>query len=134
MLRQGAIDVNSKVPFVMGFECSGIIEDLGEGVTDFKVGDRVTAIAEVGAWAELVAVPSKQVYKIPKDLEWKEAVALTLNYVVAQALLFDVGNLRDGQSILVHSVGGGVVSTTFPQFTFSFASRIHICMKKKRSN
>lgn len=102
--------MSTKVPFTMGFECAGVIEELGEGVTDFKVGDRVTAISEFGAWAELVAIPAKHVYQIPKDLEWKEAVALTLNYVVAQALLFDVGNLRDGQSILVHSVGGGVVS------------------------
>jgi NADPH:quinone reductase-like Zn-dependent oxidoreductase len=96
----------------MGFECSGVIEEVGEGITDFKIGDRVTAISEFGAWAELVAIPAKHVYHIPTDLEWKEAVALTLNYVVAQALLFDVGNLRDGQTILVHSVGGGVVSVT----------------------
>lgn len=124
MLRQGAIDVSAKVPFVMGFECSGVIEEVGEGVTDLKVGDRVTAIAEFGAWAELVAIPAKQVYRIPKDLEWKEAVALTLNYIVAQALLFDVGNLRNGQTILVHSVGGGVVSALITA-TDSLMTDIH---------
>lgn len=110
MLRQGAIDNQPKTPFVMGFECAGEVEAIGEGVDTLAVGDRVAALTELRAWAELVAVPAKFAYKLPKSLDYKEAVAITMNFVVAQALLFDVGNLRDGQTVLVHSVGGGVVS------------------------
>lgn len=110
MLRQGAIDIQVKPPFVMGCECAGEIEKIGPGVTNFAIGDRVCALSELNAWAELVSVPSKFVYKLPKNMDWKEAVAVTLNYVAAQALLFDVGHLRPGQTLLIHSVGGGIVS------------------------
>lgn len=109
MVRQGAIDNQPKTPFILGAECAGEIEAVGEGVEDLKVGDRVAALAEQGAWAELAAVPARHVYKLPAQMDFQQAVAVTLNFVVAQALLFDVGNLKPGQTILVHSAGGGVV-------------------------
>lgn len=109
MLRQGVLDNAPKAPFIMGFECAGEVEAVGEGVTDVKVGDRVAALAESRAWAELVNVPAKYVYKIPSSMSFQDASAITLNAVVAYALLFDVGNLRPGQTVLIHSIGGGVV-------------------------
>lgn len=112
MLRQGAIDTQMKTPFVMGFECAGDVEAVGEGVSSLSVGDRVAALTESRAWAELVSCPAKHAYKIPKKMEYKESVAITTNYIVAHALLFDVGNLRSGQTVLIHSAGGGVVRHT----------------------
>lgn len=110
MLRQGAIDVTGvKLPLVMGTECAGEISAIGSGVTHFAIGDKVAAMTEARSWSELVNVPAKHVYKMAKKMDYKDAVTLTTNYVIAQALLFDVGNLRSGQTILVHSVGGGVV-------------------------
>ncbi|KAI1285203.1 Synaptic vesicle membrane protein VAT-1 -like protein-like [Halotydeus destructor] len=108
MMRQGAIDNQPKTPFILGFECAGEIEAAGEGVGQLAVGDRVFAFAEVGAWAELVTVSSKFVYKLPDNLNYKDAIGVTLTTVVAQALLFDIGNLRSGQTVLLQSVGGGV--------------------------
>ncbi|XP_054164421.1 synaptic vesicle membrane protein VAT-1 homolog-like isoform X2 [Oppia nitens] len=110
MLRQGVIDnpPKTKAPFIMGFECAGEIEAVGEGVTGFRVGDRVAALSEAKAWAELVAINTKYVYKIPAKMSFQDAVATTMNYVVAYALLFGVGNLKSDQTVLVHSVGGGV--------------------------
>lgn len=110
MLRQGVIDnpPKSKAPFIMGFECAGEVEAVGEGVKDIRVGDRVAALSESRAWAELVAVPAKFVYKIPPKMSFQDAAATTMNYVVAYALLFGIGNIKSGQKILVHSVGGGV--------------------------
>lgn len=75
-----------------------------------QVGDQVVALPEYRAWAELVAVPSKYVYKLPKDLSYLDAVTITMNYTVAYILLFEIAGLTEGKSILVHSVGGGVVS------------------------
>lgn len=109
MLRQGVIDNPPKTPFIMGQECAGEVEAVGEGVTEFRVGDRVAALSESRAWAELVNVPAKYVYKIPAKMSFAEAAATTMNYVVAYALLFDIGNLHSDQTVLVHSVGGGVV-------------------------
>ncbi|KAG0415042.1 hypothetical protein HPB47_007795, partial [Ixodes persulcatus] len=108
MVRQGAIDNLPKTPFIMGFECSGEVEAVGEGVTDFKVGDRVAAFAEYKAWAELVTVPAKHAYVLPSSMTFDDAAAVLMNYVVAYSLLFDIGNLREKQTVLVHSVGGGV--------------------------
>ncbi|MBO8666593.1 alcohol dehydrogenase catalytic domain-containing protein, partial [Staphylococcus aureus] len=65
MARQGVIESLPKAPFILGFECSGIIEQVAEGVEKFKVGDRVVALPEWRAWSELVSVPAKNVFAIP---------------------------------------------------------------------
>lgn len=108
MVRQGAIDAPPKTPFILGMECAGDIEQLGEGVEGFQIGDRVAALPEYRAWAETVAVPAKYVYKIPDDLSYADAVAITLNYTIAYILLFELGGVVPGKKILLHSAGGGV--------------------------
>lgn len=108
IVRQGAIDSPPKTPFILGFECAGEIEQVGEGVENFKVGDVVVALPEYKAWAELVAVPAQYVYKLPSGMTPLDAVAITTNYVVAYLLLFEMANLSPGKSLLMHSAGGGV--------------------------
>lgn len=132
MVRQGAIDSPPKCPFILGFECAGEIEQVGEGVEGFSVGDQVVALPEYKAWAELVAVPSKYVFKLPKDLSHLDAATITMNYTVAHILLFDLAGLSQGKSILVHSVGGGVgqaivqLAKTVPDVTI-----FGVCSKSK---
>ena len=75
-----------------------------------QVGDRVLAFTDFGAWSELVAVQSRFVYKMPPSMSFEDGAAMLMSYVTAYILLFDIGNLREGQSVLVHSAGGGVVS------------------------
>nr|CAD7442785.1 unnamed protein product [Timema bartmani] len=108
MVRQGAIDSPPKTPFILGFECAGEVEEVGEGVEGFKVGDRVVALPEYRAWAELVLVPAQYVYHLPPGLSFLDAAALTMNYLVAYILLFELGGLSPGKSVLLHSAGGGV--------------------------
>lgn len=108
MVRQGAIDSPPKTPFILGFECSGDVEQVGENVQNYKIGDRVVALPEYRAWAELVSVPAKYVFPIPDDLSYQDAAAITMNYIVAYILLFDLGGLSSGKSVLLHSAGGGV--------------------------
>jgi len=108
MVRQGVIDSLPKTPFILGFECAGEVEAVGEGVDKFKVGDRVVALPEYRAWAELVNVPQQFVFPLPSDLSFLDAAALTMNYIVAYILLFELGGLTPGKSVLVHSAGGGV--------------------------
>ncbi|XP_017775124.1 PREDICTED: synaptic vesicle membrane protein VAT-1 homolog-like [Nicrophorus vespilloides] len=111
MVRQGAIDAPPKCPFILGFECAGEVEQVGEGVEGFSIGDKVVALPEFKAWAELVAVPSKYVFKMPPGMTPLQAAAMTMNYTVAYILLFEMAGLSQGKSLLVHSAGGGVVST-----------------------
>lgn len=68
---------------------------------------------EYKAWAELVSVPAQYVYALPEGMTALDAVAVTTNYVVAYLLLFEMANLTPGKSLLVHSAGGGVVSTYY---------------------
>ncbi|XP_050421793.1 synaptic vesicle membrane protein VAT-1 homolog-like [Adelges cooleyi] len=108
MARQGAIESLPKAPFILGFECSGIIEQVGEGVENFKVGDRVVALPEWRAWSELVSVPAKNAFAIPEGLDFVDAAALATNYIVAYVLLFELGAVKPGSNLIVHSAGGGV--------------------------
>lgn len=134
MVRLGAIDSPPKTPTILGFECAGEVEAVGEGVEDFKVscrrneiriitiyilsfllfslkvGDRVVALPEFRAWAELCAVPTEYVYKLPDELSFQDAAAITMNYLVAYIIVFELSSLRPGKSLMLHSAGGGVVS------------------------
>uniref|UniRef100_A0A8C9MKR1 Vesicle amine transport 1 like n=1 Tax=Serinus canaria TaxID=9135 RepID=A0A8C9MKR1_SERCA len=116
MVRQGNIDNPPKTPLVPGFECSGIVEALGDSVKGFEIGDRVMAFVNYNAWAEVVCTPVEFVYKIPDDMNFSEAAAFPMNFVTAYMMLFEVANLREGMSVLVHSAGGGVVSWNFSSF------------------
>jgi len=111
MVRLGLVDAPPKPPFILGMECSGDVEAVGEGVEGLQVGDKVVALSEYRAWAELVAVPAKFVYKLPEGMSYQDAAAITLSYTVAHLLLFELGGLTPGKKVLLHSAGGGVVSS-----------------------
>ncbi|XP_039984734.1 synaptic vesicle membrane protein VAT-1 homolog-like isoform X1 [Xiphias gladius] len=129
MVRQGTIDNPPKPPLVPGFECAGIVESVGENTKGFEIGDRVMAFVNYNAWAEVVCTPVDFVYKMPDDMAFAEAAAFSLNFVAAYMMLFEVANLREGMSVLVHSAGGGVgqavaqLCSTVPNVTvFGIAS------------
>lgn len=108
MLRQGVMDNTPKPPLIMGFECTGVIEAVGENASGFNVGDRVMALSDYKAWAELVAVPATAVFKLPENVSFEDGACLLMHYVTAYILLFDLANLRQGQSLLLHSAAGGM--------------------------
>ncbi|KAF5272413.1 hypothetical protein FQA39_LY07881 [Lamprigera yunnana] len=96
------------------------------------IGDQVVALPEYRAWAELVAVPAKYVFKLPQGMSPQDAVAIIMNYIVAYILLFGLGGLSNGKSVLVHSAGGGVgqavaqLAKTLPDVTI-----FGVCSKSK---
>jgi len=73
------------------------------------VGDRVVALPDHKAWAELVTVPATSVFALPPGMSYLDAAAITMNYTVAYILLFELAHLTPGKSLLLHSAGGGVV-------------------------
>ncbi|XP_042207710.1 synaptic vesicle membrane protein VAT-1 homolog-like [Homarus americanus] len=108
MVRQGVTEAPPKTPFILGFECAGIVEAVADDVDNFKVGDRVVALPDHRAWAELVPVSAKYVYSVPETMPLQEAAAVTLSYTVAYMLVHDLANIVPGHTVLLHSAGGAV--------------------------
>ena len=71
-------------------------------------GDRVVVITRFSAWAEQILVRKEFVFKIPKEMSFREAAVLPTAYLTAYILLFEIGNIKSGQTLLFHSAGGGV--------------------------
>jgi NADPH:quinone reductase-like Zn-dependent oxidoreductase len=108
MARLGMYPDAPKPPCVMGYEVAGTIESLGEGVSDFAVGDRVMAGTRFGGQAELVTVPADQVLPLPERLSFEQGAAFPVNYGTAYAALIIMGSLREGDRVLIHAAAGGV--------------------------
>lgn len=72
----------------------------------FKVGDKVMVLNRFGLWQEVAVVPASHTFLIPEGMSFEEAAALPVNYITAYMMLFDFGNLRPNQSVLVHAAAG----------------------------
>jgi NADPH2:quinone reductase len=95
-------------PFAPGKEAAGIVAAVGEGVTRFRPGDRVSVQVEYGAYAEQVVAPEAWTYRLPDALSFEEAAAMGLVCQTAHFGLVDRGQLRAGERVLVTGAGGGV--------------------------
>jgi NADPH:quinone reductase-like Zn-dependent oxidoreductase len=108
LARQGLYPDGPPKPCVMGYEVSGLIEAVGDGVDPGIVGEPVIAMTRFGGQAELVCVPDAQVFEKPPELSFEQGAALPVNYLTAWALIVTMGGLRADESILIHNAGGGV--------------------------
>jgi NADPH:quinone reductase-like Zn-dependent oxidoreductase len=108
LARVGLYPDAPKPPCVLGYEVAGEVESVGEGVTDFQVGDRVFAGTRFGGQAELVTVPAEQALPLPGQLSFEQGAAFPVNYGTAYAALILMGSLRQGDRVLIHAAGGGV--------------------------
>jgi putative PIG3 family NAD(P)H quinone oxidoreductase len=95
----------------LGLEVSGRIAAVGQGVTEWKVGDEVCALANGGAYAEYVAVPTGQVLPIPAGLSMQQAGALPETYFTVWANLVEGGRLAKGDTVLIHGGSSGIGMT-----------------------
>ncbi len=108
MARQGLYPDAPKPPCVLGYEVSGLVDALGEGVEAPAAGTRVAALTRFGGHASAVCVPVSGVLPLPDDMSLDAAAALPVNYLTAYHLLVRVANLRPGERVLVHMAAGGV--------------------------
>jgi NADPH:quinone reductase-like Zn-dependent oxidoreductase len=108
MARVGLYPDAPKPPCVLGYEVAGEVEALGEGVGDWKLGDRVIAGTRFGGQAELVCVEATQVLPLPDRLSFEQGAAFPVNYGTAYAALILMGGMRAGDRVLIHAAGGGV--------------------------
>src|SRR5437660_11476706 len=101
----------SKFPYVIGRDFSGVIGAVGEGVTDLRVGDPVFGVCELGqegAYAEKIAVKAAIVAKKPTGLSHVDAAALALTGLTAMSAIEDTLKLQRGETILIQGGAGGV--------------------------
>lgn len=108
MARVGLYPDAPKPPCVLGYEVAGEVESVGDGVTEFKVGDRVVGGTRFGGQAELVTVPEAQAFALPDKLSYEQGAAIPVNYGTAYAALILMGSLRKGDRVLIHAAAGGV--------------------------
>ncbi|MDG3010408.1 NAD(P)H-quinone oxidoreductase [Rhodococcus sp. D2-41] len=93
---------------ILGLECSGVISELGAGVTRWHVGDRVCALVAGGGYAERVAVPVTQLMPIPAGLDLHVAASLPEVACTVWSNLVMAAGMRSGQLLLVHGGAGGI--------------------------
>lgn len=96
------------LPFMPGAEFCGVVDALGEGVTDLKPGDRVTTAQGSGAYAEYAIVEAARAVKVPDEISSEEAAALTLQGITAHYLALSTYPLKTGDTALIHAAAGGV--------------------------
>lgn len=108
MARKGLYPDAPPPPSVLGYEASGIVDAIGEGVTELAIGDRVMVLSRFGAHASKVCAPAAHFFKIPDSMSFEEAAALPVNYITAYHILFRVHRLLPGDAILIHMAAGGV--------------------------
>ena len=93
---------------ILGLEFAGEVVEIGGNVTDFKLGDRVFGITASGAQAEYLLTDASILAKIPENLSWTEAAAIPEAFITAHDAIFTNGNLKEGETLLIHAVGSGV--------------------------
>ncbi|XP_060873691.1 synaptic vesicle membrane protein VAT-1 homolog isoform X1 [Metopolophium dirhodum] len=106
--RQGFLR-QLKTPRVLGAECYGTIETTGNEVNNFQYGDRVVCYVWTGGlFGEKVIVPANNCFLVPESVSGQDAVALPANYLTAYLSIFTMGNIQPGDTVLIHSIAGGV--------------------------
>jgi NADPH:quinone reductase-like Zn-dependent oxidoreductase len=95
-------------PFAPGGEIAGVVEAVGEGVTDWKPGDRVIGSTGWNGLAEKVAVEPRRLYKLPEGKSFEQGAALLMTYGTSIHALLDRGHLKAGDTLLVLGAAGGI--------------------------
>ncbi len=108
LIIQGKYQFKPDFPFSPGGEVSGVVKEIGEGVTGFRVGDRVIAATTFGGYAEEVVADAARTIAMPAGMDFESAAAFVLTYGTSHHALKDRAQLRAGETLLVLGAAGGV--------------------------
>ncbi len=122
--RQGNYPAPKDASPVLGLEVAGEVVALGEGVSDFQVGDRVCALANGGGYAEYCVVPAGQALPFPKGYDAVKAAAAPETFFTVWANLFQMAGLTEGESVLIHGGSSGI-GTTAIQLAKAFGAEVY---------
>ena len=113
-IREGMLEglFPHRFPLILGWDAAGTVAALGTKAAGFQVGDKVyaycrTPIVQWGTYAEYVAMASSAVAPMPANLTFAQAAAIPLTALTSWQALFDTGQLKAGQSVLIHAGAGG---------------------------
>jgi NADPH:quinone reductase len=108
LIIQNKYQFKPGLPFIPGSELAGIVRAVGEGVTQFRQGDRVIAFTGQGAFAQQIAVPAHAAMPMPEGMDFDTAAAITLTYGTSHHAVVDRAGLKAGETMLVLGAAGGV--------------------------
>ena len=109
LLSKGEYQLKPELPFTLGVDFAGTIV---EGAGDLQAGQRVVACLPYGGAAERVAHSPEFVFALPDSLSFEKAAAIPMNYMTAHFVLVERGDLKAGETVLVHGAAGGVGTAT----------------------
>jgi NADPH:quinone reductase len=127
-MRAGAYAIKPDLPYIPGADAAGLIDQAGEGVSGWQIGDRVyisgTAIHKAyGAYAQLAVCNADQVHRLPDRVSFTQGAGLFVPYVTAWRALFGRANTRAGDVVMIHGASGGVGSAA-TQFAVSIGATV----------
>ncbi|WP_151447594.1 NADPH:quinone oxidoreductase family protein [Lacisediminimonas profundi] len=108
LIIQNKYQVKPALPFTPGSELAGVVRAVGEGVSQYKAGDRVIAFVGQGAFAQQVCAPVNVVMPMPPGMDFDIAAAITLTYGTSHHAVIDRAQLKAGETMLVLGAAGGV--------------------------
>ena len=105
---QGKYQIKPPFPFTPGAEVAGEIDAIGEGVSEFRPGDRVLAMPQGSGFAEQTLADTRRAFHIPKGMDWPQAAAMPIVYQTSYYALKTRADLQPGEWLLVHAGASGV--------------------------
>jgi NADPH:quinone reductase len=106
--RRGVNGYGRALPFIPGREVAGIIEAVGEEVSDLKVGQRVMALSSSGSYAEKVVADASKTFPISESIDFDDAGGILMVGITAYNILVKVAHIKPGDCVLIHAAAGGV--------------------------
>lgn len=104
--RRGRYPV--QLPWTPGLEGAGVVEAIGAGVTEVKVGDRVAYTSCPGSYADGIVLPASKLINLPDELSFEQGAAFPLQGMTAHYLLHEFYKLKAGDAVLIHAAAGGM--------------------------
>ena len=108
LIIQGKYQFKPEMPFSPGGEVAGVVKEVGEGVANFKPGDRVIAFTGWGGFAEEVVTEAARLLPMPDEMDFVTGAAFVMTYGTSIHALMDRAELREGETLLVLGAAGGV--------------------------
>ena len=131
--RYGHTPFAPRVPFVPGYAIIGVVDALGDRVTNVAVGDQVAALTVFGGYAEYIFLGKQHLIPVPATLDPAEAVTLILNYIVAYQTLHRSAKVKAGDKVLIVGASGGVGTALLQLGKLANLSMYGIASKSKHN-
>jgi NADPH:quinone reductase-like Zn-dependent oxidoreductase len=108
LARRGLYPDAPPKPCVVGYEVAGVVDQVGDEISEDWIGTEVIAFCRFKGQAEYVVVKEAQVFKKPETLSFEQGATIPVNYLTAWVLIKTMGSLTSDETILIHNAGGGV--------------------------